>query len=154
MKTPITLRGIGTTKYPTDEFVILNLYIPGLVNGKIEVIEIVAEVHLVRNLKAKLLIGVDILGSEGIDISFRDRSLSINGEEGWKTSIHVHAKDNTRVRQKVRALKQLTILPHSLQAVPIGLESALPTDRDFLFTPSYPGAHIHLIDADTQFIHV
>ena len=72
MKDPITVRGIGTAKYPTDEYVILNIYIPGLVNGKIEVVQITAEVHLVRSLKARLLIGVDVLDLEGMDISFRD----------------------------------------------------------------------------------
>jgi hypothetical protein len=154
MKDPITVRGIGTAKYPTDEYVILNIYIPGLVNDKVEVVQITAEVHLVRSLKARLLIGVDVLDSEGMDISFRDRSLTVNGEEGWKTSIHVHAKDNTRVRCKVRALKQVTVPPHSSLAVPITLESALPTDRDFLFTPTYPGVHTHLVDADMRFVHI
>ena len=154
MKDPITVRAIGTAKYPTDEYVILNIYMPGLVNGKVEVVQITAEVHLVRSLKARLLIGVDVLDSEGMDISFRDRSLTVNGEEGWKTSIHVHAKDNTRVRCKVRALKQVTVPPHSSLAVPITLESALPTDRDFLFTPTYPGVHTHLVDADMRFVHI
>ena len=49
---------------------ILNFYIPDLVNGQTEVIKITVKVHLVCNLKAKLLISVDILNFEKMDISF------------------------------------------------------------------------------------
>ena len=72
MENLITVRGIGITRYLMNEFIILNLYFSDLVNSKIEIIEITAEVHLVQNLKAKLLIGVDVLDSEGMDISFRN----------------------------------------------------------------------------------
>jgi hypothetical protein len=82
MKDPITVRGIGTAKYPTDEYVILNIYIPGVVNGKIEVVQITAEVHLVRSLKARLLIGVDVLDSEGMDRYKFPRSISHGQQRG------------------------------------------------------------------------
>jgi hypothetical protein len=95
MKNLITVRGIGMTRHPTDEFIVLDIYISGLVNSKIEVIKIITEVHLVCNLKTKLLIGVDVLDSEEMNMSFHNCSLMINGEEGWKTSIHIHAKNNT-----------------------------------------------------------
>ena len=36
----------------------------------------------------------------------------------------------------------------------IEFKSTLFTDQDFLFTSIYFDAHTHLIDADTQFIHV
>ena len=49
---------------------ILNFYIPDLVNDQIKVIKITIEIHLVHNLKVKLFISVDILNSEKMDISF------------------------------------------------------------------------------------
>ena len=45
------------------------------------VIEIIAEVYLVQNLKAKLLIDVNILDSEEMNISFSKQTLIINDEE-------------------------------------------------------------------------
>ena len=70
MKNLITVQNIESTRYLTDEYVILNFYISDLVNNQIEVIEIIMKIHLVHNLKAKLLIDVNILNSEKMNISF------------------------------------------------------------------------------------
>ena len=81
MKDSISVWDIETIKYLTDEYVILKIYISGLVNEKIEIIEIVAEVHLVHNLKVKLLISINILDSEEMNINFHNWSLTINDKE-------------------------------------------------------------------------
>ena len=78
MKSLIIIRDIESIKYSTDEYVILNFYISGLINSQIEIIEITAEVHLVHNLKAKLLIGIDILKSEKMNISFFKQLLTVD----------------------------------------------------------------------------
>ena len=81
MKDSIMIRDIEITRYFTDEYVILSIYIPGLVNREIVVMKITAEVHLVQNLKAKLLIDVDILNSEGFNLSFCEQLLTLANEE-------------------------------------------------------------------------
>ena len=81
MKNSITVREIETIRYFTNEFVILNIYISELINDKIEMIEIIMKVHLIHNLKVKLLIDVDILDSEEMNISFCNHSLIINSED-------------------------------------------------------------------------
>ena len=81
MKNSITIREIETIRYFTNEFIILNIYISELINDKIEMIEIIAEVHLVHNLKIKLLIDIDVLDSEEINISFHNCSLIINSKD-------------------------------------------------------------------------
>ncbi len=81
MKNSITIKKIETIKYLTNEFVILNIYISELINSKIEMIEIIAEVHLVHNLKIKLLIDVNVLNSKEMNISFRNCFLIINSKD-------------------------------------------------------------------------
>ena len=78
MKSSIIVRDIELIKYSTDEYVILNFYIPDLINDQIEIIKITAEVYLVHNLKAKLLIEIDIFKSEKMDISFFKQLLIID----------------------------------------------------------------------------
>ena len=78
MKSSIIVRDIESIKYSTDEYVILNFYISDLINDQIEIIEITAEVHLVHNLKAKLLIEIDILEFKKINISFFKQLLIID----------------------------------------------------------------------------
>ena len=117
-------------------------------------IEIIMKIHLVCNLKVKLLIDIDVLDSEKMNISFHNSFLIINDENEWETSIHVHAKNNIHIYQKIQALKKQIILSYSFLIVSIKFKSALSTDQDFLFISIYSGIYAHLIDADMQFIHV
>ena len=80
MKNSITIQSIESTRYLTDEYIILNFYISNLVNDQIEIIEIIMKIHLVCNLKTKFLIDVDILDSEKINISFFQQILIIDNE--------------------------------------------------------------------------
>src|SRR6266536_1712520 len=98
MNESINVRGINTTKYLLNKFIILNFFIPDVVDGKIELIKITAEIYLVSNLKAKLLLGVNILHNIRIDINFRNKIIIIAGENRWKSNIHTYIKDNVRVR--------------------------------------------------------
>ena len=80
MKNSITIQSIKLIKYSTNKYVILNFYISDLVNSQIEVIEIITKIHLVHNLKAKLLINVNILDLEKMNISFSQQILIIDNE--------------------------------------------------------------------------
>ena len=64
MKSSIIIRKIEMIRYLMNEFIILNIYISELINNKIKIIEIITKIHLIHNLKIKLLIDVDVLNSE------------------------------------------------------------------------------------------
>ena len=81
MKNSIMIRKIETIRYFINEFIILNIYISELINSKIEMIEIITKIHLVCNLKVKLLIDIDVLDSEEMNISFHNYSLIIDKED-------------------------------------------------------------------------
>ena len=81
MKNLIMIRKIEMIRYFMNEFVIFNIYISELINSKIEMIEIIAEVYLVCNLKVKLFVDVDVLDSEKMNISFHNHSLIISNED-------------------------------------------------------------------------
>lgn len=63
MASPISVRGLGTTNHNTNEYVLLQISIPAI-NGRIALIE--RELYVVDDLRAKILIAVDILGQEAI----------------------------------------------------------------------------------------
>ena len=45
----INVRGVDIVKYPSNEYVIFNFFIQGLINGEIQLLEVTAEVYLVVN---------------------------------------------------------------------------------------------------------
>ena len=86
-KTPINVRGIGSARHATDEYCLLDLYIPGMAIGKASVAHIRREVHIVENLKAKMLMGVDILGPERMSIDIGEEKLLIRSCDGLTADI-------------------------------------------------------------------
>ena len=133
-------------RYFINKFIILYIYISELINNKIKMIKIIIKIHLVYNLKVKLLVDINVLNSEEMNISFHNYFLIIDSKDEWETSIHVHTKNNTHVCQKIWALKEQIILLYSLLTVSIEFKSALSTDWDFLFISIYSDTHIHLIN--------
>jgi len=80
MKNLIIIRKIEIIRYFMNEFIILNIYISELINSEIEMIEIIVKIHLICNLKIKLLVDIDVLNSEEMNISFHNCFLIINDE--------------------------------------------------------------------------
>lgn len=66
----ITVCRIGTPTHQCNKYATLNLLIPRMVNGKPVLANITHQLHFVNDLKARILVGMDILGSEqaAIDI--------------------------------------------------------------------------------------
>jgi len=51
-ETPINVRGIGSTRYSYDEYIVLDIYIGGRVDDSMATAHIRREAHVVDNLKA------------------------------------------------------------------------------------------------------
>lgn len=86
MATPIPVRGIGSDKHMTSEYVIVPIY---LVGDDVEAV-VTREAHLVDGLCAKMLVGMDIMGPEQIDIITLKKQDVIGSCENAVISIKVH----------------------------------------------------------------
>ena len=110
------------------------------------------EVHLVDNLQAKMLIGVDILGPEKIDLLLSQGVAHI-GSCDIDAEITAHPK-GPPIHAPVHTRAHMMILAHTCIAVPVRHWLELlrdnPTDaQDFLFEPASSGISVfaHLADA-------
>lgn len=63
---PITVRGIGDRRHPCSEYVTLKIYVAGKDDKGIAVAQLQHEIHIVDDLRAKVLIGMDIFGPEEV----------------------------------------------------------------------------------------
>ena len=61
LSTSITVRGIGSATNSCDEFVSLEIYMPGMIKGKPHLAHIKRDFHIVVHLKAKMLLGMDFI---------------------------------------------------------------------------------------------
>ena len=74
MASSVSVRGVGPGKHSLIDYATFDLYFPG---NKRCTAAIHREVHVVDNLKAKMLICIDILGRESFAIDTRNKKATI-----------------------------------------------------------------------------
>ena len=145
MATPLRVRGVGSSHHETSEFVTQHIYLPAIDDQGNPILAcFYRELHIVDNLRAKMLIGNDIIGPEGIVIDIANKQARIGS---CNATASITAKPRGEfVRRKVYVKESTFVAP--------GMEMMLPTkpinlpiDRDFIFEP-VKQAHL------TMFAHI
>src|SRR5438045_2213511 len=119
MATPLRVRGLSAVTHTSTAYILLPMCFPGTCRSdKKKVLAMFTqEVHLVDNLQAKMLIGVDILGPEKIDLLLSQGvahigSCNIDAEiTARPKGPPIHAPIHTRAHKM--------ILAHTCIAVPV-----------------------------------
>ena len=165
MDRPLHLTGLEVKPIATENYVNLDLLIPGnrISDRSPAKLALPVEAHVIPYLKAGVLIGGDTLGHFGANLDFKRRVIAIQDCD-FEAPIKVLAKDHSRIKRVVTAKQQTTIPAHSVMAVPINIRERdrIPTDRDFSFLPEFKspqlgpggGVYAHLIDRDADFVHI
>ena len=146
MASPIPVRGISSTVHQCSEYAIVDLFLPGK-DGRIA--KITREVHLVDTLKAKLLIGVDILAPEGIVTDLPRRVAVINSCDKIEIELNLSPRSAQRTKLSVACLSDASIPPFSTKTIAVRVQGdAIPSDRDLLFEPG------HSVEGISVFTHI
>lgn len=152
----ITLRGIGPNRHSTIEWTTVSFFMKGETpQGKTVMIKFTRDIHVVDNLKANLLIGMDILGPEGVIVDLPKSKVIFTKCGEVAVPVQATARDNVRIRRVVRAERRQIIPPKATGTVEVSLRGKEPLpDRDFLFEPSINGVYTHLVDTNFNFVTV
>ena len=133
---PLVVRGIGANKHTTSEYVNLNVYIPGHHATDRRPVEAFLRrpAYVVDGLRAKMLIGMDVMTPESVD-------LVISKEIGYigscRTTFELTIAPPARpfLRRDVLLASPIRIPAHANMAVPI-CHVDLPAGDDFIFEPA------------------
>ena len=74
MASPVSVRSIGPRKHLSVNYATINLYFPGNEHCTATIHQ---EVHVVDSLKAKMLIGINILGRKSFTINIGNKKATI-----------------------------------------------------------------------------
>lgn len=89
-KSPVKVRGIGSSVYDSSEFVSMSFFVPGLTKSEEKAIaHFTRELHILEELKAKDLIEMDILGPERIDVFHSKRKIVISSCENFTANLTI-----------------------------------------------------------------
>ena len=134
----IPVREVNDARYLSSEYLQLTLIINSkLSNKQPAVAKFNIEVHVVNKLYANLLIGNNVIKLQEILLDFRHNQLLIDIYSDIVVSIIAVAKAFSSVRRTVRAKSQILISPCETTQIPVQYTKPLPSDKDFLFKPSY-----------------
>lgn len=151
MPTPMKVRGLGTNQHDASEYARVAIYLPGG-KGKGTAL-ITREMHIVDNLSANILIGIDIMKPEGMVLDLARDIMTIGSCQDLEVPISTRTKQDTQTELAIFNQTRKVIAPHTDMRVPIKarrkLLSKLPTDRDFIFEPAEQDAFsvcAHIVD--------
>lgn len=134
MSTPLKVRGIGASKHKLRKFAALSLYFPGKNNtGQLVYTFLTCKIHLVKDLKANMLIDNNIMSPEGFVIDVKGKS-ALSRSCGVTVPIDARQKEQFLTR-KLFASQETMLLPQS-EAMVLLVSLPLHDNRDFLFYPA------------------
>ena len=151
MASEITVRGIGADKHRTDEYVISPIYFRGTDNNGRQVQACIRrEIHLVKGLKANILIGTDILTPEQFVLDLK-KGVAVIGS--CSVTIPIASKRHAKAAiNRVVCLKETMTIPPRSQLRARIHHLNLPEGRDFLFEPADLnfGLYAHVLGSETK----
>lgn len=152
MASPFTVKDIGTNKHATADYAILNIIIPGLNHeGRPVKTIITKKAHIVKGLKAKILIRINVMGPKEININMAKKTAHVGF---YDVNIPILTKPHARNPvSRVIYIKSTVFIPfYSTAALPIH-HIQVPSSRDFLFEPFDSidlSLYAYLIDASLK----
>ncbi|RKF57543.1 hypothetical protein OnM2_073030 [Erysiphe neolycopersici] len=148
----IPVSGIGKQIYNCEEFVRITMFLP----GDKGVAEIEAEIHLVKNLAANILVWIDILSPNGVIIDFNTKTASITACENIKIPIQTHTK-KPRTVSVIKLAQNSVFGPGKYAKLPIQSSKDLPEDLDLLFEPyaiNHISVYAYIVDCTISEIQI
>ena len=129
------MREIDGKIHHSSEHVTVDLFVPGKFKGTTSsaIAQIICELHLIDDLKAKALFDTDVMEPEEMILDLGRHVLTIDSCDSIKIPLSITPKGR-RMERAVRILKQVTLTPHTMTTISIRLRRApLPEDRDYCF---------------------
>lgn len=118
-------------------------------------IKFIRDIHVVDNLKANILIDMDIFGPEGVVIDLSHQRVIFTNCDGVSIPVQIIVRDNVRIRRVVRIEKRYIISVKSTGTVVVLFRGkGFLLDRDFLFESEMNGVYTHFVDSTFDFVNV
>lgn len=150
IEVPLQVRGIGSNSHITNRYVFTPIFFPAIDEaGQAILAEIQRKIHIIKDLKAQMLIGNHILIPEGFAIDLKDKKAKIHSCKA-KIDLIIRPRGSF-IEKRVQATKETTIRPFSEAWMLVNM--SLPDNRDFIFYPTSDAEAVtlycHVVDAFT-----
>jgi hypothetical protein len=101
------------------DYIAFNFYIPGEINSKPTVVHLYDEARIIKNLKIKMLIGMNVIKSEQINLYHNLKILTVSSCQNLTAPIKYHSKINQPFKKSIKIKRRIKLESNSLVNVPI-----------------------------------
>lgn len=151
----ITIRDINTNKHYSNEYAVAIVYFRGIDETKQEVrADFIKKIHLINELKAKILIETDILISKKFILNFKNNTIVIENCQ-MTIFITIKRKANAKIDRIVNFKKIILIFSHTMLSIKIH-HLNISTKKIFLFESNDVNfsMYVHMIDSRIAIIMI
>lgn len=157
----IKIRGIGAKVHDNSKYAIINLYFFETIKDRSMIAHLKGEFYLINDLKANLLIGMNIINFKVMMLDFEDKVVTTSICKIIKVFLTTQKK-SVLVHRTIRAVSQVIISAGQIMTVFVKLRDAkLSKDCDYSFFSKDSrllgpkrGFFAHVIDADIKIVQV
>ncbi len=130
------------------------MYLQDKIDDKIIVAHFCQEIYVVKNLKTKLLLEINIIDLERIIVDANRRKLIIKSCRSLKTKLKTKSKNDIRMKRVVKVEKSLVIIVHSIFEILIIVRDKILLNRDYLFESILFDAYSYVANREMPFVCV
>lgn len=129
----ILVKGIGTRRHASSEYLMVDGYIDRMVNGYLVTPHIQREMHVVDNLAPGLLLGIDIITPEKISFNVLKPCLLFHSHNSMIVDIILTVQEKSKV-PRVRTKKRTVVEAHTVSVVLVDVvDTGGRPDREVIF---------------------
>jgi hypothetical protein len=129
----MNIRGIDDKIHDSFEYALLNFYLSEEFKDNAVLAHFKTEVHLISDLKANVLIEMNIMSSEEMILNFKRKIMIISICDDFETSIFIKRREQS-MNRAVRIASQITISAEKVMTISVRIrDDQISRDRDYSF---------------------
>ena len=135
-KNSIKVKNINSVVHNFSKFVSMNFFVSSFIKFEEKIIAyFIKKLHVVKKLKAKVLIDINILRLERINVLYNKKQIIIFSCDNFTASLIITLKDQ-RIKKTVKILKQIQIFSHISMTISVKIRNKnLLKNKVYLFKP-------------------
>jgi len=150
----IFVRDIKNNKHLINDYFRLLIYLQGKINDKIIVVYFCRKIYVIKNLRAKLLLKINIIDFERIIVNANKRKLIIKNCRNLKTKLKIKLTNDIRIKQVIKIEKSFVIIAYFIFEISIIVRSEILLNRDYLFKLILFDAYFYVANKKMSFVYI
>ena len=132
-KNSIPIREIVNTIIRTDGYVIIKMYVDGIIQKQPVKNSIPMEMHFVNDFKRNLLINNNIFIFQRVIINYGQKTTIVGSCQNFIIPTGIHTRVSPNTKSTIKTKSSVIILPSATVQIPVIYKNSILIDREFLY---------------------